>query len=177
MVLAPCIISSICCNFIWRRKIGYDRPFVRQVPSFDEDSLGEELEFITSAQRALAEDRSGLLSRFISDQESIASAVEFVVRNDLFEDLCVHLVKDAEISTIIFGPSNETLTIDSQSLWAIDERSIPRLLEIVRTCVNERGPTCLKYRERYLLEMLGCYLGTVCVVAPGEKIPKSAMEA
>ena len=176
VVLAPCIVSSFLANYLWRHRVGYDRPFVQQVLSMDEVLLASELRFVSSAQRVLEEDPSGSLSRLVSDPKSIASVIEFITKNDLFEDFCVRLLKDTDLSTALFDPSNETLIIDSQRLSAADDRSVRRLLEIARTCVSETGPARFKYRERYLLEALGCYLCTSEVRTTVEKVSESASQ-
>jgi hypothetical protein len=77
--------------------------------------------------------------------------------NDLFEDFCVRLLHDTHLSGL-FGSPNEKVTIDSQSLLTTDRAYVPRILEITQTCVSETGRIHFQYRERYLLEILGCYL-------------------
>lgn len=158
LVLAPCIVISILCNYLWRHRIGYDRPFVRQSFSMDETSLVKELQFVHSTQRIFEENPSDSLSKLVSDPGSITSVIDFITKNDLFEDLCVRVLKDAKLSATLFVPLNETIIIDPQSLLAADDRSISSLLGIARTCVREVGPMRFKYRERYLIEALGCYL-------------------
>lgn len=156
VILAPCIVLSILINYLWRHRIGYDRPFVRQVFKIDGVSLIEELKHVTSAQRVLGESPSAPLSRLISDPESIACVMEFITKNQLFEDFCMRLLQDAELSAALFGPSNKTMTIDSQSLLDVDDALIRRLLGIAQTSVIEGAPARFRYQERYLLETLGC---------------------
>jgi hypothetical protein len=160
VILIPCIVSSIYCNYFWRRRIGYERPFVRQMLRMDKISLTRELEFVSSVQQLLKEAPSESLQRLASDYKSIASVIEFIVMNDLFEDFCIRLLHDTHLSAALFGISHEDLTIDSRRLLAVDVEYIPRILEIAQTCVSEMGPTYFQYRERYLLETLGCYLST-----------------
>jgi hypothetical protein len=175
VILAPCIISSAYCNYFWRHRIGYDRPFVRQEPRADEASLVKELESVISARQLLQEAPLESLSRLISDPESIASVMAFIVKNDFFEDFCIRLLEDTHLPTTLFRPSDETLIIDSQSLLTVDNLSIGRLLEIAQTCVRETGLTRFQYRERYLLETLGCYLCTPAVGTTSEKSSGSAL--
>jgi hypothetical protein len=176
VILAPCIISAAYCNYFWRHGIGYDRPFARQELRADEASLVKELESVISARQLLQEAPLGSLSRLVSDSESIASVMEFVVKNDFFEDFCIRLLEDTHLSTALFRPSDETLIIDSQSLLTVDDLSIGRLLEIAQTCVRETGLTRFQYRERYLLETLGCYLCTPGVETTSEKSPGSVLQ-
>jgi hypothetical protein len=175
VILAPCIISSAYCNYFWRHRIGYDRPFGRQELRADEASLVKELESVISARQLLQEAPLESLSRLVPDPESIASVMEFVVKNDFFEDFCIRLLEDTHLTTALFRPADETLIIDSQSLLTVDNRSIGRLIEIAQTCVRETGLTRFQYRERYLLETLGCYLCTPGVGTTSEKFSGSAL--
>jgi len=158
VILAPCIVSSIYCNYIWRRRIGYDRPSVRQMLSVDKNSLIEELTFLTSAQQILEDDPLESLHKLVSSPESISFVIEFIVENGLFEDFCIRLLEDPTLPPALFGVLDEKLVIDSRSLLIADGQSARRLREIAQTCVNEKGLIHFQDRERYLLETLGCIL-------------------
>lgn len=157
-VLVLCIISSILCNYIWRHRIGYDRPLIRQTVRADKASLIEELKSVSSARKILEETPSESLLRLVSDPDSITSIIEFIIKNDLFEDFCIRLLQDTSLSASLFGTPKEGLTIDPQSLLTADKQFAPRFREIAHMSVSEMGSTCFQYRERYLLETLGCYL-------------------
>ena len=43
-ILVPCIISSILCNYIWRHRIGYDRPLIQKTPRVDKDLSNRRIE-------------------------------------------------------------------------------------------------------------------------------------
>jgi hypothetical protein len=159
-ILVPCIISSVFCNYIWRQRIGYDRPLFGEAIPTDKVSLIEELRLVTSARQIFEEAPSEWLSKLVSNPESFASVIEFIIKNDFFEDFCIRLLQDTSLSTSLFGPSNEEMTIDPQDLITADKQFLPGLFEIAQTSVSEMGPTRFKYRERYLLETLGCYLCT-----------------
>jgi hypothetical protein len=163
VILIPVIISSISCNYIWRHKIAYERPLLRRTLEVSKVSLLRELEFIVSVRHTLEEIPSESLRALITDSQSITSVIEFIVANDLFEDFCVRLLCDARLSELC-GLPNEDLTVNSQNLLTVDEAHIPRILDIAQTCVSETGRMQFQYRERYLLEVLGCYL---CVSQAG----------
>jgi len=129
-VLVLRIISSILGNYLWRHRIGYDRPLIQQTLRVDKISLIKELEAVASSQQILEEAPSQSVLRLVSDPESITSIIEFIVRNDFFEDFCIRLLKDTSLSTSIFGTSIEELTIDPQSLFAAGKLFLPRFLEI-----------------------------------------------
>jgi hypothetical protein len=162
VMLAPCIIASVWCNYIWRGKIGYERPFVQQPIRLSRASLVRELEFVSFVRQALQEasPSSDCLDRLLaSESKSLASIIDFLVTNDLFEDFCMHLLQDKPLSTALFNvPDVEALTITSQDLLGAESHYIPRLLDIARACISDVGLRRFLYRERYLLETLGCYL-------------------
>jgi hypothetical protein len=157
-ILVPCIILSIVRNYVWRHKIGYDRPLIRQRLRVDKISLIKELKSVTSARQILKEAPSESLAQLVSDPESIASIVVFMRNNDLFEDFCVRLLRDISLSTSLFGTLSDELIVDPQSLIIADKLRLPRLFQIAQTTVSEMGLLRFQYRERYLLEALGCYL-------------------
>jgi hypothetical protein len=168
-ILVPCIVSSILCNYMWRHKIGYDRPLVRHPPSVDKISLIEELKFVTFARHILQRVPLDSLPQLISDPVTLPSVVQFLFKEDLFEDFYIRLLQDASLSTSLLGPLEEEMAIDIGSLLRADALFVPRLLEIAQTTVSEKGPTQFQYRERYLLEALGCYLCTFRSETASEK--------
>ena len=157
-ILVPCIILSIVRNYVWRHGIGYDRPLIRQRLRVDMISLIEGLISVTSAQQIFEEAPSESLPRLVSDPESIGSIIVFMRNNDLFEDFCVRILQDISLSTSLFGTLNDELIIDPQSLVTADKLHLPRLFQIAQTTVSEIGLKRFEYRERYLVEALGCYL-------------------
>jgi len=160
VVLLPCILSSIWCNYFWRHMIGYERPVLQQAVRIEKASLVQELEFVLVARQMLEEaPASDPLQRLVSESTSLASVVEYIVANDLFEDLCIRLLRDKSLSTTLFGAqTDERLTIDSQMLLHTDPCCVPRLMEVMYSCIKHSGRKRLIYRQRYLLEELGCYL-------------------
>lgn len=156
-MLIPVIVSSISCNYIWRHKIGYERPLVQRAPHISLMSLLKELEFVQSVQQILEEMPSESLRKVVVDPQSIGAVVEFLKTNDLFEDFCLRLLGEAQLAAL-FRVSETEVRIDSQSLVTIDKIYVPRVLEIAQMCVSESGLLHFQYRERYLTEMLGYYL-------------------
>ena len=168
-VLVLCIISSIACNYMWRRSIGYDRPLIRQPQRVDMMSLIKELKSVASAQQILEEAPLESLCKLVWNPESIASILDFIIKHDLFEDFCARLLRDTALSTSLFGTLDEELTIDPESLLTADKLFLPCFLEIAQTTVSDMGSTRFRYRERYLLEALGCYLYSSGTKATSEK--------
>ncbi|RDL35881.1 uncharacterized protein BP5553_06493 [Venustampulla echinocandica] len=161
-VLVPCILSAIFCNYIWRTRIGYDRPLTIKGPDLDKASLLEDLTHAISLQQVLAEGPAQPLARLVPSPKSITSVVDFIQSNDLFEDFCHRLLQDESFARAVLGPpanenENEELILEPSRLLA-DKTHFPRLTEIAETTVREMGLTRFKYSERYLVEALGCYL-------------------
>ena len=124
----------------------------------DKTSLVEELEFVASVRQILKESPSESLQKLVSDPESISNVTDFIVKSDLFEDFCVRLFEDTTLSTALFDTSDRELTITPLSISVDNELLVPRFLEIAQLCISEMGPLHFRYRRRYLLETLGCYL-------------------
>ena len=160
VVLLPCIFSSIWCNYFWRHMVGYERPVLQQLVRIEKASLVQEVEFVSVARQMLEEaPASDPLQRLVSESTSLAVIVEYIVANDLFEDLCIRLLRDKSLSTTLFGAqTDERLTIDSQMLLHTDPGCVPHLMEVMYSCIKHSGRKRLIYRQRYLLEELGCYL-------------------
>jgi hypothetical protein len=168
-VLLPCIISSIVCNFLWRNRIGYDRPMLRHKLTLSKAALIEELERITSTREILRAAPSESLSRLIPDPGSLASILEFIRHSDLFYDFCLRILKDESLAISIFGPLAPEVRIDEKSILAADETLHPRIRQIAQETLQEMGPTRFRYRERYVVEALGCYLCSSAPAAAAEK--------
>jgi hypothetical protein len=143
----------------------------------DEESLAKELKFVASVQRILRKGSSESLSELVPDPNVLDCVIYFIAENQLFDDFCLRVLADTELSVELLGPYREAMEIDSQSLLAADEASVPRLLEMAQETVSNRGLTCFNYRERYLLETLGCYLCTSKVMATPEMAEESAAQA
>ncbi|KAH8776051.1 hypothetical protein F5882DRAFT_408704 [Hyaloscypha sp. PMI_1271] len=121
-VLIPCIISSIVCNYLWRNRIGYERPLIRQRIDMDKASLIRELKHTTSTREIFRTgDPSEWLLKLIPDPDSLPSILEFLGANDLFDDFCLRLLKDKTLARSISGPLGQEVTIDVQTSLAADK--------------------------------------------------------
>ena len=169
-ILIPCIISSICCNYIWRHRIGYSRPLVQQAMRADRTSLARDLNLVTATQQTLKDAPLDSLSAVVSDPDSIPSILDFIVTNDLLEDFCIRLLKDTALSISVLGPLSDNLTVNFESLLIADKQLQPQLREIAQITITDMGLTRLQYRERYLLEAIGCYLCASESIASQEKL-------
>ena len=172
VILAPCIVSSIYCNYVWRRRIGYDRPGFQHMSRGDKASLVEELEFVSCVGQVLEDVPEDPLGKLVSDPESVDCVLEFLVKNDLFEDFCGQLLQDEGFSGANLD-SSKPLTIDSLDLVTANESCVT-LLAVARKCIHQLGLIRFEYRKRYLLETLGCHLSILERERTFEKSPRIA---
>ncbi|KAE9364332.1 hypothetical protein N431DRAFT_496862 [Stipitochalara longipes BDJ] len=158
-VLLPCIISSMACNYMWRKRIGYERPLTQQKVELDKASLIRELEHITSTRKIFKTvDPSQWFTEIIPNPDSLSSILEFFRTNDLFDDLCLRLLKDDSLTRSVLGGLGHEVMIDEQMVLAADKELYPRIIKTSEETLGKMGPLRFKYRERYCLETLGCYL-------------------
>jgi len=158
VVLIPCIVSSMYCNYIWRRRIGYARLSILRTPTFDKQSLIEELRYVTLTRKIIKDNPLNPLESLVTEPESIEVVMGFVVKHGLFEDFCLYLLESQELSAAVLELHRDELEIEPQRLVKVDEPLRSRLLEIAEVCVREMGIAHFQDRQRYLLETLGCYL-------------------
>lgn len=171
VLLVPCIITSGTVNIFWRKRVGYERPFVLgQISSIDQDTVFEALRYANECHRRVlrvqASGEGDAFTCLVPDTSSLLCALDFIRKNNLFEDFCLRVLEDKELSGRLFGyaefateSSVHGPTIDWHSLSALeDEVLMIRLLQTARDLLNELAPKCFRYQERHLLEVLGCYM-------------------
>ncbi|KAH8685412.1 hypothetical protein BGZ60DRAFT_364601 [Tricladium varicosporioides] len=157
-LLVPCIIMSAICNYMWRTRIGYDRQLLQRRPQIDKASLVQELQIHIFLRKLVKHPPPDLLHQIVPDADSMASILEFLVSHDLFTDFCARLLKDSPLVIAALGPLAGEIEITSQRLLDANSACYPRFVQIAETTIIEMGDIRFKYRERYLLETLGCFL-------------------
>ncbi|KAF4633164.1 hypothetical protein G7Y89_g4954 [Cudoniella acicularis] len=157
-VLIPCIIMSVFCNQMWRRRIGYDRPLLQERPQFTKTFIIDQIKITTSFRQIIKSSPHDFFEKLIPEPESLSSILNFLVDNDLFEDFCIRLLDNTSLSTTLLGPLVGEISIDVSTLLSADKGYFPRLAEIAEVTIKEMGDRRFRYRERYLLEALGCFL-------------------
>jgi len=168
-VLLPCIVSSMVCNYVWRKRIGYERPLAQQKVEIDKASLIMELEHITSTRKIFkTTDQTEWFSKIILDPNSLSSILSFFRTNDLFDDFCLRLLQNVTLATSLLGRLGNEVTIDEQMILA-DKELYPSIRLVAEETLRKMGPLKFKYRERYYLETLGCYLCSAQPVEVGDK--------
>lgn len=146
-ILIPCIISSIYLNYLWRRKLAYDRPSMRYMQSITKDSLFQKLQFATHAKQIL-KNKSADISKITGN-----SMIDFIIDNDLLELVSLYLANDPEIAQH-FDNTSTTITVHANELSTIQANYPTHFPQLVQQCLKERGLDHFRYRERYMSEIL-----------------------
>lgn len=163
VVLAPCVVTSGLVNMLWRSRVGYERPFMfvrpREVGSIDVHTVVEALRYADSCRQMVWNSGTDAFTTLVHDQGTPADALEFIHKNCLFEDFCVRLLREGDVAPRILESLSGTGTIDWQLLATTDDAVlVARMCGISRALINEAAPKCFGYQERYLLEVLGCFM-------------------
>ncbi|OAP56348.1 hypothetical protein AYL99_09527 [Fonsecaea erecta] len=160
LILVPCIVSNIYCNWMWRHQIGYERPLAGKIVQIDQQSLVKELEYVDAVGSYLGKLAPSKSPKddVVFDTTSIVSIIQFMLSIDIFESFCVRAMQEWQLSAALLKASQGSLTISEQTFLDLDQKHLPLVLAIAETHISRRGPVQLRYRERYLLETLGCYL-------------------
>ncbi|KAJ5486878.1 hypothetical protein N7530_001178 [Penicillium desertorum] len=161
VVLIPCIISFILCNYFWRKKLGYDRPVLAHTSATEIQvtSLVEDLQYVTVMQRALA-DPEHSLPQLIVRPDSLESILRFIIRENMLETYCEFLARDKTTRRILaafpsLDASTGQITISLDTLFHLPSSHLQLILEHSKQFLQTTGVCIFTYRERYLLELLG----------------------
>lgn len=160
VVLIPCIVSCIWGNCFWRRKLGYRRLLSQPSSRLTAEMLVDELRFLARARQEILEAPSPDIFKTLGiDTTSLHPMLEFMRKSNLFHDFSHHILHNRRLFTAVSNQfEHEMTTITSQKILETNSDLTEDLLEVARKCIKKSGPECLAYRERYLLEILGCYL-------------------
>ncbi|KGO69516.1 hypothetical protein PITC_014060 [Penicillium italicum] len=161
VVLIPCIISLILCNYFWRKKLGYDRPLLGHTSATEIQvtELIEDLQYVIVMQRALA-DSEHSLPQPIFQPNSVDSIIRFIVRENMFETYCESLARDKTTCHIFaafpsLNTSPDQITISLDALFRLPPRHLDLILEHAKKFLRTTGVRIFTYRERHLLELVG----------------------
>ncbi|KAK3940220.1 hypothetical protein QBC46DRAFT_385922 [Diplogelasinospora grovesii] len=159
VVLLPCLVTSGLVNLFWRRRVGYDRPFVLHETFVDEDSLLDALNYVEDCRRRVENATSDAVTVLVPESDSLPAVLDWITKNHLFEDFCLRLVQDVGLTTRLFPNSPESVTVDLRTLAMVEDESLVcRLRDLAKSVINEAAPRCFSYQERHLLETYGCYV-------------------
>lgn len=164
-VLIPVIVSSFLCNAWWRKRVGYDRPYIAMPAVMNTTVLVEALRGATQTRELLEQLQGSALSQVVPNAASLPQVLEYFVANGLFESFCLELMKEERSSASIGEPKDYNVQVDVASLSALPDSLHGLVLELAESFLQRRGPLHFRYRERFLAELLGIYL---CKNADGQ---------
>ncbi|KAJ5513855.1 hypothetical protein N7463_003407 [Penicillium fimorum] len=161
VVLIPCIISLVMCNYFWRRKLGYDRPLLGHASptEIQVTPLIEDLQYVIVMQRTLADPERSLPLAIIQP-DSLDSIFQFIVRENMLVTYCESLARDKSTRHLLAAfPSSNTspdqITISLDALFRLPPSHLDLILEHAKQFLQTTGVRVFTNRERYLLELLG----------------------
>ncbi|KAK0747353.1 hypothetical protein B0T21DRAFT_405989 [Apiosordaria backusii] len=183
VVLIPCIVNSVMANRLWRHKIGYDRPFLTNIKlqPIKRDEILESLLLVDSRRRNLA------ATRWAAITMPFCPLLQYIVEFSLFEQFCLRLLrKNPEMTRRYFqgdfekgdGGTTTTVTIDAYQVLKLAEYqpcTRDALVQAARDTIWFDAKRGLESRERWLVEILECYLvlGAMDRPCPDDKLKKS----
>ncbi|KAJ5188928.1 hypothetical protein N7491_005250 [Penicillium cf. griseofulvum] len=161
VILIPCIISLVMCNYFWRRKLGYDRPLLGYTSPTEMQvtPLIEDLQYVIAMQRALA-DYEHSFPQTIVHPDSLDSTLRFIVRENMLDTYCESLAHDKSTRHLLaafpsLNTSPDQITISIESLSRLPSSHLALVLEHAKHFLQTIGVRVFTHRERYLLELLG----------------------
>jgi hypothetical protein len=161
VMLIPCIIGNIWGNFLWRSRIGYERPLARMREKlWSRDEIVEELEWVLEVKRRVsAEEHISLTDLLRSEMLDARTIVDFIARADLFEDFCGRLLKDETFTKSLEDtPESEFTILTTRTILATSSELSSLILSTAELSLMMKGRVQLAWKERYLFEMLGARL-------------------
>ncbi|KAJ6115364.1 hypothetical protein N7486_001142 [Penicillium sp. IBT 16267x] len=165
VVLIPCIISLIMCNYFWRKKLGYDRPILDHISlaRLQLTPLLGDLEYAIAMQRGLVEPKN-TFPQPIVDTKSLESMLRFIVRNRMLETYVDSLAQDKQARSLLSeipsteptSPNEIVISFDVLIRLSISNPTHSQLLlDHAAKFLREEGVRIFTHRERHLLELLG----------------------
>ncbi|KAK4225063.1 hypothetical protein QBC38DRAFT_422126 [Podospora fimiseda] len=175
VILGPCILVSVYCNRLWRHHVGYDRPYFLREIEFTESEIVEALKEVDEILQRVGRQHhrrwfasrdveSGIdaVTVLVADYDgSLGCLLEFITYMNLFEDFCRRLVGEEKLISALYQDNG--VVFEAKDLLGDDDHA-DRLLALARDTVSKDARKYLQYREKWLLEILGCYMALAPVV-------------
>ncbi|KAK0639627.1 hypothetical protein B0T16DRAFT_313441, partial [Cercophora newfieldiana] len=168
VVLAACLVFSVILNFFWRHRLGYHRPIFQEghVMVFYGDDIINALQYTIYWEKQLAAGNTegthaDPLSVLRPMLASLPDVTTFLRRQNLFDEFCLELCSKYSHDTRLFpDASTVPLTINEIKLLhlAAESSDVDAIIrDVAKEVIKKAVPTCFKYQQRWLLEVLGCY--------------------
>ncbi|CAG9978690.1 unnamed protein product [Clonostachys byssicola] len=145
VVLIPVIISSFACSFWWKKRLAYNRPFTGRTFGLEESSIIVELECLAELQAKLEAGKG--IDHIVNDPHCLFSLLDYITRNDMFEDFVISLAGDQTISDALFSSSQGPLEITNTALLELPRKLHPAVVDSARAFINNYSFQRLTKRE------------------------------
>lgn len=161
-VLIPCVISSIFCNFYWRLCVNYNRRDIRLRASTTNFDILDRLSTIMAIQASIKTGSAKAIDLYdfldSPEKDRVAPVTEllqdlgldssfFRLSEEEFAKQRSHIMNDEEDSVPTQATPQELADVDSNFVFRVANRVL-----------WETSPRVFRDEERFLLELLGCFL-------------------
>ncbi|KAF7557078.1 hypothetical protein G7Z17_g948 [Cylindrodendrum hubeiense] len=159
VILIPVIISSFFCNYWWRKRAGYDRPYLDLPIGMNENGLIQALEAAAAIRRGIEKDQGNdALRQLVPDTRSLPSVLDFLVEHGLFETFALRIVANPRLREVLCVGDMNRVEIDVTGLLDLPEPHHATILGVAEQFIRNEGPKHFEHRERFIAEVLGTYL-------------------
>ena len=159
IVILPCIFSAIFCNYFWRHHLNYERSLLTD--SLRRTSIADlvaEIEHLAEMRESLATSKTGRIQKLISEPQALVTVIDFFCTEGLFEGFVLHLLRSWKTRKALVGSAGQNLSVEAKELKEIELKHVSPVLQEAARFVDRSVDTRLRWRQRYLLEALGCAL-------------------
>lgn len=150
VILIPCIVSSVYCNYLWRKKVGYNRILFR----FDSRAPTDALERIATTISVQQQIERASVSEVCGDL-STNVLIRLITHTGMLEAIGLHLLNKKESATKAVVSEQAYIDVDYQTLGVFRRESI---LDAVDVHMSKSGMQEVVDQERLLYELLGSHL-------------------
>ncbi|KAL4889932.1 hypothetical protein BDV59DRAFT_204938 [Aspergillus ambiguus] len=176
VILIPCMLLQVACNWLWRVHLGYDRPVVFSSsnislapdsppisPAGDEEKTAEGLSDRLASTLSIS-NALGSLPTPATDQDcsSLDALLRYTITHGLFDSLCAWIAHDRSVPddlrrAVFRFPSCEgEFSVSYDDIIRLPQSQHAMLRDLVGKFLRGDGCSVLRSRELYLMELLGC---------------------
>lgn len=146
VILIPCVVSSVYCNILWRKGVGYDRPLF---PSSTE-TAATLLERIRKSVNFQQQVNDNSLKR--SPTQVVMS---FIEDHGMMGPVAVELSNKNTTRIKLIKGMPESFDVNASALAALEASKLTEALQTCTRKITQRGTLD---EERFLFELLGSML-------------------
>ncbi|KAM7219098.1 hypothetical protein V8F06_005536 [Rhypophila decipiens] len=143
--------ASFYFNWFWRHELAYGRPFYKKAVEFEKRHL----------LRAISHTHS-LLEQVSRGEVPFGLTMAYIARYDVFEEFCLDVLQNRRLRGQMLGPGPYPVTVQIQRERFVamvqDTEAGNEFRQKIERAATQSLLEFLTYRERWLLEMLGCHI-------------------